>query len=306
MQLTLVWNAASWKAAQPQASRLASALWRVKGNVLLHSVWFNWNPAKGNAILAPERYRFYHMFGDELLEERVMGVSIFFQPFAFRQANLDAFEEKVLPELLRYIPAGSAVAEFCAGVGVIGLVALRRKTLRRLVASEINPAAEELFWRGYRAMDKDGLKESVVEYIVGSDASTIGIVDNDIDVVIVDPPRSGLSEEMVAALARPNVSSLRRIIYLSCGFDAFKRDSRVLYRGEWVLRDAHAFVLFPGSDYVETLAIFDRKSTEDNDRKPAEDNGRKPVVYQNRKPAMNKSRKATLKKKQRPRNKFSR
>mmetsp|Transcript_1431 Transcript_1431/g.2912 ORF Transcript_1431/g.2912 Transcript_1431/m.2912 type:complete len:89 (-) Transcript_1431:1409-1675(-) len=65
--------------------------------------------------------------------------------------------------------------------------------------------------------------------------------------------------------------NIRRLIYISCGFPAFKRDAALLTgeqdpapprprsdRRLWRLVHTEGHVLFPGSDHVETLAIFDR------------------------------------------------
>lgn len=257
VQVTLVWNAAGWKDALPMVRNVGTALWKGKGKDVLHSVWFNWNASAGNAIVVPERGRFYHMYGPQELVDSVMGVEFCFQPFAFRQANLDAFEKLLLPKLLTYVHKGAAVAEFCAGVGVIGLVVLKEKQLRSLVASEINEAAKDLFWKAYRSINKEGWSPRV-EYVVGRDVDTVDIIDDETEIVIVDPPRSGLSLELVEMLAEPDAASLRRIIYVSCGFKAFQRDSRMLCNGHWKLTAAHAFILFPGSDHIETLAVFDR------------------------------------------------
>lgn len=71
----------------------------------------------------------------------------------------------------------------------------------------------------------------------------------------------GLDRGVLDALVDPgdsNTQALRRVIYVSCGFDALKRDAVSLLGAGWVLRHSEGFVLFPGSDHVETLAIFDR------------------------------------------------
>ena len=81
------------------------------------------------------------------------------------------------------------------------------------------------------------------------------------DVLIVDPPRKGLEAEVMAHLVDkkdPLAGSLKRIVYVSCGFDALKRDAVALMDSGWKLVHAEGFVLFPGSDHLETLAIFDR------------------------------------------------
>jgi tRNA/tmRNA/rRNA uracil-C5-methylase (TrmA/RlmC/RlmD family) len=52
----------------------------------------------------------------------------------------------------------------------------------------------------------------------------------------------------------------RRLIYLSCGWRAFERDAAALGSGRWRLASAEAFLFFPGTDALETLAVFDRAS----------------------------------------------
>ena len=72
---------------------------------------------------------------------------------------------------------------------------------------------------------------------------------------IVDPPRKGLDHEVLTALGKRGPT---RLIYVSCGFPAFKRDCLDLLRKKWRLVHAEGHVLFPGADHVETLAVFDR------------------------------------------------
>ena len=103
------------------------------------------------------------------------------------------------------------------------------------------------------------------------------------DVLVVDPPRKGLEDDVLAELCKPfnpkqpNVESpnmltiddylvnwtndVQTLIYVSCGFDALARDSEKLLssQGGWKLESATGFVLFPGSNHVETLCVFKRK-----------------------------------------------
>ena len=77
------------------------------------------------------------------------------------------------------------------------------------------------------------------------------------DVIIVDPPRKGLDGEVVNALNAHGTTSHKVLVYVSCGFDAFQRDYKALVgSGRWNLEIAEGHVLFPGSDAIETLAIF--------------------------------------------------
>jgi tRNA/tmRNA/rRNA uracil-C5-methylase (TrmA/RlmC/RlmD family) len=97
-----------------------------------------------------------------------------------------------------------------------------------------------------------------------------------VDVAIVDPPRKGLGLEMVEALTTSGESSMllpRRLVYLSCGWAALRRDAAALMgleddeegeesgnrRVRWSLASARAFVFFPGTDAIETLCVFERE-----------------------------------------------
>lgn len=82
------------------------------------------------------------------------------------------------------------------------------------------------------------------------------------DTLIVDPPRKGLEPEVMTYLTAGKrdklAGDLRRIVYVSCGFEALKRDAQALVAAGWRVVHAEGFVLFPGSDHLETLCIFDR------------------------------------------------
>lgn len=103
------------------------------------------------------------------------------------------------------------------------------------------------------------------------------------DVIIVDPPRKGLEEEVLVQLCKPHnpnqdysedimflngpkhsinwTNDAHTLIYVSCGFDALARDTDRLLKGNagWRLDSATGYVLFPGSNHVETVAVFKRR-----------------------------------------------
>jgi tRNA/tmRNA/rRNA uracil-C5-methylase (TrmA/RlmC/RlmD family) len=74
-------------------------------------------------------------------------------------------------------------------------------------------------------------------------------------VVIVDPPRKGLEKELLNALC--DNKELNNIIYVSCGWEAFKSDCLALLQAGWRLAHAEAFLFFPGSEHIEVLAVFE-------------------------------------------------
>lgn len=103
------------------------------------------------------------------------------------------------------------------------------------------------------------------------------------NVIIVDPPRRGLEQEVLDELCKPFntnqyyaeskevltipdqkvnwVNDVTTLIYVSCGFDALARDCERLLSSQagWLLESATGYVLFPGSNHVEIVAVFQRK-----------------------------------------------
>lgn len=103
------------------------------------------------------------------------------------------------------------------------------------------------------------------------------------NVLVVDPPRKGLEDGVLEELCKPfnpdqpSVESptvlamedyavnwandVETLVYVSCGFDALARDCERLLSGGggWTLESATGYVLFPGSNHVETLCVFQRQ-----------------------------------------------
>jgi tRNA/tmRNA/rRNA uracil-C5-methylase (TrmA/RlmC/RlmD family) len=78
--------------------------------------------------------------------------------------------------------------------------------------------------------------------------------------------RKGLDPQLLQLLTTPRNSSsssshplpqLQRLIYLSCGFQALMGDTDALLTAGWRLSSCQAFFFFPGTDSIETLAVFD-------------------------------------------------
>jgi len=72
-------------------------------------------------------------------------------------------------------------------------------------------------------------------------------------VVVVDPPRTGLSRAAIDGVIRLRAG---RLIYVSCDPATLARDARRLVDGGYSIERADAFDLFPNTAHVETVAVF--------------------------------------------------
>lgn len=290
---------------------------------LFHSVWVNYNPSSryNNAITGRGEDAWRLLFGERYAREVVATNMInppqlMFPPFVFRQANICAFTniicnirhwiqdmvDKKYPLLdgttkkrkAKLLSSDSEVrgvkcVELYAGVGTIGLNCL--DLLTELNCSDENPHNLACFEAARLSMDPESVRSraSYRSEPAGAVASSGGL--RGFELILVDPPRKGLDEEVLQAMLHyddPNGSNKKpcahsetrggsntavinaeRLIYVSCGFPAFKRDAARLTgrtpakAGEesvrhWKLSYMEGHVLFPGSDHIETLAIFDR------------------------------------------------
>ena len=77
------------------------------------------------------------------------------------------------------------------------------------------------------------------------------------DLVVLDPARAGAGAEVLDALCGLDPAP-RRIAYVSCEPAPFARDLRVLSAAGWTLGSLRAFDLFPMTEHVELVAVFDR------------------------------------------------
>ncbi len=74
------------------------------------------------------------------------------------------------------------------------------------------------------------------------------------DVVIADPPRSGLGK---LASCVPKAS---RLILVYCQLPSFVRDLKVILDSGWKLKTIEPFDMFSKTSYIEVLAVFDKST----------------------------------------------
>ena len=137
-----------------------------------------------------------------------------------------------------------AVVDFYSGVGSIGFTIGGDD----LTLVELNPAAVAEMRRNREALGK---KATVVE---ASAETSLDYITADA-IIIVDPPRAGLHDDVTARLleVRPP-----RIIYLSCNPVTQARDvSRLL--GAYRISAHRGYNFFPRTPHIEHLVVLDLK-----------------------------------------------
>ncbi len=78
------------------------------------------------------------------------------------------------------------------------------------------------------------------------------------DLVILDPPRSGLSKYVMKNLLQ---FKYHRLIYISCSTATFARDSKHLIENGYTLDQLALIDLFPQTSHIEVMSVFTRSTS---------------------------------------------
>lgn len=224
VQLTLVAN--KRKSLESLAAHLAKMpLW--------HSIWINIQSEETNRILGQE---WLHFSGEPFLWQPMGRANLAFHPGAFAQAHLSLFDQ-LLYCIETWVPLNARLLEIYAGAGGIALHLASR--LQSAILVEENPYASLSFQKS--------VQTTSIRYIQKQAIAALSHLE-EVDLILVDPPRKGIDPILLDALKK---TGGKQLIYISCWFESFQRDAEALLEAGWSLIDAAGFWLFPGTNQVE-------------------------------------------------------
>ncbi len=237
----------------PYARRFADELVERFPSVV--SVMLNINKKNTNVILGE---RFECIGGVEYIIDELCDLRFKISAGSFYQVNRDGAE--MLYGLAREraaLTGKETVADLYCGAGTIGLS--MAKDAARIVGVEIVDEAVECA--------KENAKLNGIEnayFFCGDASDTRGLLatakdslgDFCPDVVVIDPPRKGTTEELVDYLDSLGVE---RIVYVSCNPDTLARDCKWFAEKGYKIGDVTPVDLFPGTGHVESVVCLTRR-----------------------------------------------
>jgi 23S rRNA (uracil1939-C5)-methyltransferase len=166
---------------------------------------------------------------------------------SFFQVNT-VMAEKMVHHLLAHLPVSSSstLLDVYCGVGLFS--AFLAPICERMIGVESSPSACEDF-----AINLDEFDN--VELYEGSAEEVISHLEVKPDVVLVDPPRTGLEKRVVDELLKLKP---RLMAYISCDPSTLARDAARLMNGGYRLKDVTPFDLFPQTYHIESISLFER------------------------------------------------
>ena len=219
-------------------------------NVDVTGIVANYNTKKSNVILGE---RFDTLFGEEYLEDELLGLTFRLSPAAFYQVNHDQAErlyEKAI-EFAGFTGEETALDLYC-GSGTITLCLARY--VKTVYGVEIVDAA-------IRDAKENARKNGIVNakfFCADAGQAAIQFAHNGVkpDVIVVYPPRKGVSEDVIEAMAQ---MSPARIVYVSCDPATLSRDILRFSAYGYTLEKVTAVDMFPKTRHVETVALLEKK-----------------------------------------------
>ncbi len=220
----------------------------------LTGIVLNVNKSTGNTVLTGS---FHTLWGKGEIRDTLCGLSFDIAPQAFFQINPPQ-AERLYTRVLEYAALNEDALAFdlYCGAGTISLCLAGRAG--KVIGAEIVPEAIENA-RANAAMN--GIEN--VEFLcadAGEAAAQLASRGLKPEVVVVDPPRKGMQNAAISAVASMQPS---RIIYVSCEPSTLARDILVFNGFGYTLQSASVYDLFPRTKHVETVCCLYRPEQKD-------------------------------------------
>lgn len=157
----------------------------------------------------------------------------------------------ICSSIFDFISENLSTCENCldlySGVGTLSILA--SKKVNKVYAIEIN---ENSYKNALKNLELNNINN--VEFILGDVSEKISLIDCSVDVIITDPPRSGMDEVTIKAIQsfKPG-----KVIYVSCNPMTLARDLNVLL-SDYVVDKVAVFDMFPNTSHTECICVLCR------------------------------------------------
>lgn len=241
IMVCIIINGLEFKAS----GELVEVLKKIDG---MTSISLNINREKTNVIMGKT---VIDLYGEGYITDYIGDVKFRISPLSFFQVNPTQTKE-LYGKALEFagLTGNETVWDLYCGVGTISL--FLAKSARKVYGVEIVPEAIDDARKNAALNNIEnaeffvGKAEEVVpkmykEYGIGA------------DVVVVDPPRKGCDEKLLATMIEMNPE---RIVYVSCDSATLARDLKFLRENGYEVKKVQPVDMFPHTGHVETCVLL--------------------------------------------------
>ena len=233
------------EAVFPQAKKFVNAL--VKRHPEITTVVQNINDKQTTMVLG-EKEKVLH--GPGYIEDVLCKKRFRISSRSFYQVN-SLQTEKLYNIALDYagFSGKERILDAYCGIGTIGIIASDR--CKEVLSVELNPEAVKDARINVKLNNAQNIE--VFRNDSGRFMKDMAAKNEKLDILFMDPPRSGASEEFIEA-----VLTLRpaKVVYVSCEPDTLARDLALLTEGGYAMKKAVPVDMFPYTEGVETVVLL--------------------------------------------------
>lgn len=214
------------------------------------SMVINVNPRHSSAVLGDKEIVIY---GPGYIEDTLQGKTFRISPKSFYQIN-PVQTEKLYSTAIEFadLTGKETILDAYSGTGTIGICASDKA--KKVICVELN---------------KDAVKDAIVN-AKRNNVSNIEMFNQDagefmlkqaeanikMDVVFMDPPRSGSDEKFLRSLCK---HAPKKVVYISCNPETLARDLKFLTKNGYKAEKAVACDMFPTTNHCECVVKLSKK-----------------------------------------------
>ncbi|HEX5763745.1 MAG TPA: 23S rRNA (uracil(1939)-C(5))-methyltransferase RlmD [Solirubrobacterales bacterium] len=192
------------------------------------------------------------VLGEEYLREELCGLRFEMSHGAFFQTNTE-MAERLYGVAAEYagLSGGERVFDLYCGIGTIGLTMAGRAG--EVWGVEIVP---EAIADAERNAERNGIGNA--HFRTGSARTGLRPLIEEAgkpDVVVIDPPRAGLSQKIVRRVLE---CEAKRIVYVSCNPTTLAPNAAQMVEAGYTLRRVRPVDMFPQTPHIECVALLER------------------------------------------------
>lgn len=193
------------------------------------------------------------LYGKGYIVDTLCGCSFRISSRSFYQVNPVQTEKLYTKALeLAGLTGKETVVDAYCGIGTIGIIA--SKKAQNVIGVELNQDAV-----------RDAINNAKMNQIsnirffcndAGRFLVNMAEAGEKADVVIMDPPRSGSTEEFMDSIAKMGA---KKVVYVSCNPETLARNLAYMKKLGYKAKEAVGFDMFPATEHVETVVGLHRK-----------------------------------------------
>lgn len=231
----------------PSKNNFAKAL--TEAHPYISTVVFNVNSRNTSMVLGPNETV---ITGKGYIEDALCGTKFRISPKSFYQVNsvqADKLFKRAI-EMAKIKSTDNVLDAYC-GIGTIGLIA--SKKAGHVIGVELNKDAVADANYNSKLNEADNIE--FYQGDAGEFMVEMAAEDETVDIVFLDPPRSGSSDDFLKSLVK---LAPKTVVYISCNPETLARDLKYLTSNGYSTKEMVPFDLFPFTGHVETVVLMSR------------------------------------------------